>query len=196
MLDDIDELHTFWFGELDERGMSAPEQNTLWFKSSEETDQLCRERFGPLVETAIAGGLQEWEANDRGLIALIILLDQLPRNIHRGTPQAFSGDARALALAQHCIAHGHHRRLPVIHQVFLLLPLEHHEDIDVQEECVELFQALYEITGLEAVKGYLRYAEAHRDVIHRFGRFPHRNTLLGRESSPGELEYLQTHGVF
>ncbi|MEP5567164.1 MAG: DUF924 family protein [Halioglobus sp.] len=196
MPEDIDDILTFWFGGLDELGMSAPEQNTLWFKSSEETDRLCQERFGDLVETAITGGLQAWETDDRGLIALIILLDQLPRNIHRGTPQAFSGDPRALALAQHCIGHGHHQRLPVIHQVFLFLPLEHNENIEAQEQCVELFHELYEITGLEAVKGYLRYAEAHRDVIQKFGRFPHRNIILDRESNPDELEYLQNHGGF
>lgn len=196
MLEEIDGIHEFWFGSLDELGMSPPEQNALWFKSSAETDRLCLERFGDLVEQSLGGGLQDWESNDRGLIALILLLDQLPRNIHRGTPRAFAGDPRALALAQHCIAHGHHQRLPAIHQVFLFLPLEHSEDIEVQEECVELFRELAEVTGLEAVAGYMRYAVAHRDVIRKFNRFPHRNIILGRESSPDELAYLQTHGGF
>ncbi len=196
MLAEVDEIHQFWFASLDERGMSPAEQNTLWFKSSQETDQLCRERFGHLVEAAVSGGLQNWEASDRSLIALIILLDQIPRNIYRGTPSAFAGDARALALAQRCIAQGHHQRLPAIHQVFLFLPLEHSEDIEVQEECVELFRELSTITGLKAIEGYLRYAVAHRDVISEFGRFPHRNVILGRDSSPDELEYLATHKGF
>lgn len=196
MLAAIDEIHQFWFASLDERGMSPVEQNALWFKSSEETDQICRKRFGHLVEAAMSGELQDWEASDRGLIALIILLDQIPRNIHRGTPGAFAGDARALTLAQHCITHGHHQRLPAIHQVFLFLPLEHSEDIEVQEECVELFRELKAITGLEAMEGYMRYAMAHRDVISEFGRFPHRNVILGRQSKPEELEYLDTHGGF
>jgi uncharacterized protein (DUF924 family) len=196
MLAQIEEIHQFWFACLDEQGMSPAEQNALWFKSSQETDQLCRERFGSLVDTAINGGLQDWEASDRGLIALIILLDQFPRNIHRGTPRAFSGDARALALAQQSIALGRQQRLPAIHQVFLLLPLEHNEDIIVQKKCVNLFQELAAKTGLAAIQGYLRYAVAHRDVISQFGRFPHRNIILGRESSPDELEYLQTHEGF
>ncbi|MEP4147124.1 MAG: DUF924 family protein [Halioglobus sp.] len=196
MLEEIEGIHEFWFGSLDELGMSPPEQNALWFKSSAETDQLCAERFGHLVEQSLGGGLQDWESNDRGLIALILLLDQLPRNIHRGTRLAFAGDPRALALAQHFIAHGHHQRLPAIHQVFLFLPLEHSEDIEIQEECVELFRELAGVTGLEAIEGYMRYAVAHRDVIRKFDRFPHRNIILGRESSPDELAYLQTHGGF
>ena len=123
-------------------------------------------------------------------------MDQFTRNIHRGTPKAFAGDSRALDLAQHCIAHGHHQRLPAIHQVFLFLPLEHCEDLEVQEECVELFEELTNITGLEAVAGFSRYAMAHYEVIAKFGRFPHRNVILGRDSTPEELAYLEKHGGF
>ncbi len=144
----------------------------------------------------MAGGLQDWEASDRGLVALVVLLDQFTRNIYRGTPAAFSGDARALALAQHCIVHGHHQRLPAIHQVFLYLPLEHAEDLDVQEECVSLFEELAGITGLAQIADFTRYAVAHRDVIARFGRFPHRNDILGRTSTAEELDYLKTNGGF
>ena len=196
MHDAIKDIHEFWFATLDEQGMSPPEQYALWFKSGPETDQLCGERFGHLVDAAIDGDLQPWESSDAGLVALIILLDQFPRNIYRGTPRAFAGDSRAVALAQHCIAHGHHQRLPAIHQVFLYLPLEHSENLDVQEECVELFRQLTEVTGLEAMTGYARYADAHREVIARFGRFPHRNAILGRESTPLELEYLEKNGGF
>ncbi len=192
----IADIHDYWFGPLDDGGMADAIRHKLWFQSAPEDDEVCQIRFGALVKEAVAGGLETWPDNNRGLIALILLLDQFTRTIYRGTPAAFSGDARALALAQHCIAHGHHRRLPAIHQVFLYLPLEHTEDLNVQEECVELFAELAAITGLEAMTGYLRYAVAHRDVIARFGRFPHRNAILGRESSAEELAYLKKHGGF
>ena len=192
----IAQIHDYWFGELDDTGMAAPELHNLWFQSSAEDDARCAERFTPLVEQAVAGGLADWENDDRGLIALIVLLDQFTRTIYRDTPAAFSGDTRALALAQHCIAHGHHQRLPAIHQVFLYLPLEHAENLDLQEECVTLFEELADITGLEVLARYTRYAAAHRDVIARFGRFPHRNAILDRESTPEELDYMKTHGGF
>ena len=142
------------------------------------------------------GELAELSRRDRGLVALVILLDQFTRNIYRGTPQAFSGDTRALALAQHAIETGHFQRLPAVHQAFLFMPLEHAENPDMQEECVTLFSELAAITGNEQIASFLRYAEAHRDVIARFGRFPHRNAMLGRESTAEELDYLATHGGF
>ncbi len=196
MTEEIREILAFWFGPLDEAGMPAEDRNPLWFKTSDETDRLCADRFGRLVEQAVAGGLETWERDDRGLVALILLLDQFTRNIHRGTAAAFSGDARALALAQHAIETGHFQRLPAIHQAFLFMPLEHTEDPDVQEECVTLFRELAAVTGNDLIANFLRYAEAHREVIERFGRFPHRNPLLGRESTAEELDYLATHGGF
>lgn len=192
----INDIHDYWFGPLDGSGMADATRNKLWFQSTPEDDEACRIRFGSLVADAVAGELADWRENDRGLIALVLLLDQFTRTIYRGTPRAFAGDARALELARHCIVHGHHQRLPAIHQVFLYLPLEHAEDLDVQEECVELFEELTSITGLEALAGYTRYAIAHRDVIARFGRFPHRNAILGRESTAEELAYLEKHGGF
>ena len=192
----IDTIHAFWFGKLDEAGMCVTDRNSLWFASSAETDEACRVRFGHWVEQALAGELEDWMDTDDGLIALILLLDQFTRNIYRGTAQAFAGDSRALAIAQHTIGRGRHLRLPAIHQVFLYLPLEHSEDMEVQEECVTLLEELAGITGSEQITGFTRYAVAHRDVIAQFGRFPHRNAILGRESSPGELAYLEKHGGF
>ncbi len=192
----IDEIHAYWFGELDETGHAPPGRHSLWFKASAETDADCRRRFGKLVQRAVAGKLDEWASRDPGLIALVLLLDQFTRNIHRGTPRAFSGDERALALVQRTIESGHHRRLPAIHQVFLYLPLEHCEDREVQEECVTLFEELAVVTGSPQIAEFTRYAVAHRDVIARFGRFPHRNAILGRDSTPDELAYLQRHGGF
>jgi uncharacterized protein (DUF924 family) len=192
----IEAVHDFWFGPLDEAGLCAPEQHDLWFKSSDEIDAAIRARFGELTGRATAGQLEAWEDSDAGAVALVILLDQFNRNIHRGTPAAFAGDERALALAQHYIETGHYRRLPAIHQGFLYMPLEHTEDLEVQEACVTLFQELAAITGNQMIADYVRYAIAHRDVIARFGRFPHRNAILGRTSTPAELAYLEKHGGF
>ena len=192
----IEAIHQFWFGPLDEAGLCDPSKHDLWFTANAETDALIRERFGALTISATAGELETWRDTDQGLVALIILLDQFNRNIHRDTARAFSGDERALALAQHYIETGHYRRLPAIHQAFLYMPLEHCEDLDVQQECVTLFESLAAITGDELLISYIRYASAHRDVIERFGRFPHRNVSLGRTSTPEELAYLEKHGGF
>ena len=196
MKQSIDAIHAYWFGELDEGGMCNADRHSLWFTSSPGTDASCRDQFGHQVEQAIAGKLDAWANTDAGLVATVVLLDQFTRNIYRNTAQAFAGDARALALAQHAIATGHYQRLPAIHQVFLYLPLEHTEDAEIQEECVTLFEELASITGNEQIASFTRYAVAHRDVIARFGRFPHRNAILGRQSTGEELTYLEQHGGF
>ncbi|MFN2169109.1 MAG: DUF924 family protein, partial [Anaerolineae bacterium] len=118
----IDAIHEFWFGELDGAGMSPPGRTRLWFGGKRETDRECRERFGELTDSAVAGELGAWPDSDRGLLALVLLLDQMTRNIHRGTPLAFAGDPAARALAREWVSHGHYQRLPAIHQVFLYMP--------------------------------------------------------------------------
>jgi uncharacterized protein (DUF924 family) len=186
----------YWFGTLDDNGLCAPSQHSLWFKASKATDLHCQEHFGEQLNAAMRGELDHWQESDTGLIALIVLLDQMTRNIHRNTAQAFAGDAQALSLALEATSGERHLALPAIHRVFLYLPLEHSEDLPVQERCVALFSALVDEYGEEAMGGYSRYAVAHRDVIAQFGRFPHRNAQLGRQSTPRELEYLATHGGF
>jgi len=192
----IEAIHDFWFGPLDEAGLCDPEKHDLWFKSNPQIDDLIRERFGELTARATAGELDHWADSGPGLVALVILLDQFNRNIHRGKPEAFAADEPALALAQHYIETGHYRRLPAIHQAFLYMPLEHAEDLEAQEECVTLFEELAAVTGSQLITDYIRYAAAHRDVITRFGRFPHRNAILGRASTAEELAYLETHRGF
>ena len=186
----------FWFGALDPRGMPDPAMHGLWFRTSEETDLSCRRQFGDDVWHALAGALAGWPQSDRGLVALVILLDQFTRNIFRGTPAAFSGDERALALALAAVDAGRHLRMPAIHRVFLYLPLEHSEVLAHQEHCLRLFDELIGANDLPAIVDFRRYAAAHRDVIARFGRFPHRNAILGRESTAEELDYLAQHGGF
>jgi uncharacterized protein (DUF924 family) len=192
----IAEILMYWFGPLDSDGLSEPAQHGLWFKSSVDTDKECEELFCSAVEQAIAGKLDYWAKSDRGLIALILLLDQFPRNIYRGTASAFSGDNKSLIVARQAIAMSRHKDLPLIHRVFLYLPLEHSEDLAVQEQCVALFEELASTTGLEQMTGFCRYAVAHRDVIAQFGRFPHRNAILERQSTAAETEHISTHGGF
>jgi uncharacterized protein (DUF924 family) len=192
----IETIHEYWFGELDAAGLCTNDHNALWFSANEQNDEFCRTRFDAWLELALAGKLDAWTETDRGLIALVILFDQFSRNIHRGTALAFAGDTHALALSQQTIATGHHLRLPAIHRVFLYLPLEHCEDIAVQEECVALFQDLAQVTSSPQCASFSGYAIAHRDVIAQFGRFPHRNAALGRQSGDAELAYLEKHGGF
>lgn len=196
MTDTIAEIHEFWFGALDENGLCASDRNALWFGASAEVDATCRARFGPALVQARAEKLGSWTESDRGLVALVVLLDQLSRNIHRGTAEAFAGDALALRLAQNAISTARHLQLPLIHRVFLYLPLEHSEDLSMQEQCVALFAQLAHETGQPQFDNFARYAVAHRDVIARFGRFPHRNAILDRASSAEELNHIEQHGGF
>lgn len=192
----IREILLFWFGELDERGLSDPGQHDLWFRKSAETDHLCRTRYEDTVESALAGELDGWTETDSGLIALILLLDQITRNIGRDTPAAFAGDSKALTLASAAIDSGRHETLPAIHRVFLYLPLEHSENMDDQDHCVTLMQRLAKEVDTPQFLGFADYAEQHRQVIAQFGRFPHRNAILGRQSTAAELAYLREHGGF
>jgi uncharacterized protein (DUF924 family) len=196
MTDTIGEIHDFWFGELDETGVCATDRNALWFGVNDATDGTCRVRFGASLALALAEKLAAWAQTERGLVALVVLLDQFSRNIHRGTARAFDGDTLALALAQDTIASGRHLQLPAIHRVFLYLPLEHCEDLAVQNSCVTLFDDLANVTDHPQFASFTRYAAAHRDVIEKFGRFPHRNAALGRQSSAAEIAYLAQHGGF
>lgn len=196
MTNTIEAIHHFWFGELDDDGLCISDRNSRWFGADPDTDATCRGQFGDSLERALEGELDQWADSDRGLVALIVLLDQFSRNIHRGTARAFAGDDRALALAAAAIDSGRHLRLPAIHRVFLYLPLEHREDLETQDRCVALFRELEDTTEDAMFAGFTRYAVAHRDVIAQFGRFPHRNALLGRTSSPEELAYMEQHGGF
>ena len=183
------EVLDFWF---------APEAGTLpadgrpeWFRKDDAFDHAIRTRFGALVAEALAGGLGDWCATPRGALARVLVLDQFTRNAFRGTPQAFAGDARALATAQDAIARGLYAALAAHERRFLYMPFEHSESLADQERSVALFEALARDTGLDDP---LDWAVRHAEVIRRFGRFPHRNAILGRASTPEELEYLAQPG--
>ena len=163
-----------------------------WFRKDEAFDAHIRARFGALIDAAIEGGLRAWEATPHGALARLIVLDQLTRNVYRGTPRAFAGDAQALALAVALTQAGQDRLLPPMLRAFAYLPFEHAEDLAMQARAVELFQLLSQ--AQPGFDGMLDYAQRHQEVIARYGRFPHRNAILGRPSTPEEVEFLRQPG--
>ena len=182
----------FWFGPNDE-------VRTHWFQQSDAFDDEIAQRFAAEVEAALRGELDGWQATRDGGLALLLLLDQFTRNIFRGTPRAFAGDARALALARRLAkseAGVAAEPLSPLRRWFMLLPFEHAEDLAMQEESLRHYGALAADAGphAEALAGALDYALRHHAVIASFGRFPHRNAILGRPSTPQELEFLKQPG--
>ena len=178
----------FWFG--------APplQQRAEWFRKSDAFDELIRQRFGPLVEAALGSGLPPaWGDSPQARLAGILVLDQFTRNVHRGSARAFAGDDRALALARAMVDDGSHLALAPLQRWFAYLPFEHAEDQFMQQRSVALFGEL--VTHAPALAGALDYAQRHEEVVRRFGRFPHRNALLGRPSTADELLYLQQPGA-
>jgi uncharacterized protein (DUF924 family) len=185
------EVLDFWFGAPGSATDGQPRRE--WFIKNEAFDEQIRLRFGAAIDQAIAGGLREWDAEGpQGVLARIIVLDQFTRNVHRNTPRAFAGDILALLAARHLVDSGAHTELPPRQRAFVYMPFEHAEDAFMQERAVALFTALAaEQPGFDDM---LDYAHRHRGVIARFGRFPHRNEILGRASTPEEIEFLRQPG--
>ncbi|MFJ2447834.1 DUF924 family protein [Pseudomonas sp. NPDC087626] len=190
-------LLQWWFGTADNPNEVAAQQGGLWFGKRDSQDREARERFADLVDQALAGGLTEWTQRPEGWLALVLLLDQLPRMIYRDTPAAFSGDLRAQQLVAQGIAADFDRQLPAIQRVFIYLVFEHCEHLAVQNEAISRFADLLAEqpqAQREVFADNLDYAERHQKIIARFGRFPHRNAILGRESTPEELAFLREPG--
>ena len=195
--DGHDEVLTFWFGELDADGLATPSVAKRWFTKDPEFDATIRERFGGLHRALRAGERREWLDSARGRLAAIIVLDQFSRNMFRDTPNMFASDERALALAVEGIEAGMDRELPVAQRVFYYMPLMHSEERAVQDRCVALFEALRDELAGNAqaqIANNVKFAKMHRDIVARFGRFPHRNATLGRESTAEELAFLEQPG--
>lgn len=175
-----EQLLDFWFSEA---------MRPRWFASTPELDAEIRTRFEPLVRRAAAGELDHWLASPDTALALVVALDQLPLNMYRGRAEAYATGARAVAAAKRALDLGHDRHLPPDRLAFLYLPFMHSEDPADQDRSVELFRA----AGLT---GNLYWAEHHRAIVRRYGRFPHRNAALGRENTAAELEYLASPEAF
>lgn len=172
---EIPTVLNFWFEEC------KPEQ---WFMKNDDFDEMLRTRFGKWVEKALAGQLDSWTETKEGTVALIILLDQMTRNIFRDTPRAFSGDEMALAVCLNGIKRGYLDELDLHKRHFLLMPMMHSEDIDIQNQALPLFKEHTEERTYD-------YAVKHQVIVERFGYFPHRNAILGRPLSDEEREFLK-----
>lgn len=174
---EIREVLDFWFAE---------ESEPYWFDSTPEFDHEVRRRFADRYAQAAAGELSSWEDTPEGCVALCILLDQMPRNMFRGSPRAFATDAEALAVAERAVNRGFDRDLPPEYKQFLYMPFCHSEDLPNQLRALALFEAAGLREALPSVKEHLA-------LIRRFGRFPHRNAILGRTSTPEEIRFLSTN---
>lgn len=181
----------FWFGAPGSPEAGQPRR--AWFVKKDDFDDAIRTRFGATIGQALAGGLRDWDvAGPQGVLARILVLDQFTRNAYRNTAQSFAGDALALAAARQLVDTGADRALPPLQRAFVYMPFEHAEDAYMQERAVELFGMLAaEHPGFDEM---LDYAHRHRGVIARFGRFPHRNEILGRASTPEEADFLRQPG--
>ena len=175
----------FWFGDTT---VDRPE----WFRKDPGFDDRIRQRFGALIERALTGDLDRWADAPYSALARIVLLDQFTRNVFRDTPRAFAGDAQALAAARQMVAQGFDRELPPLQRGFVYLPFEHAESAEAQAESLRLFGAL--AAEVPALADKLLWAEKHAQVIARFGRYPHRNAVLGRVSTPDEVAFLAEPG--
>ena len=197
MNETIDSVLTFWFGECRTSLEINNDRKSLWWSKDENIDQKIAARFSPLVVMVANGDLDHWRESAAGMLASIICTDQFPRNIYRGQEKSFAYDPVALALAQQAIATGVDQELPPIRRVFMYLPLEHSENLSDQQQCLALFTGLAETAPddeKELFDSFLDFARRHLEIIERFGRFPHRNKILGRTDSAEELEFLEKPG--
>lgn len=185
----VEEVLGFWFGRPGEEGYGEPRE--AWFTRDPAFDGEIRDRFSDDYERAAAGELVGWRETPGSCLALILLLDQFPRNLFRGDPQSFATDPDALSSAKNAVDQGFDRELLKVQRWFVYLPFEHSEDLEDQRRSVELFRGL----GDDPESQYVtEYAVRHLEVIERFGRFPHRNEVLGRASTPEEEEFLKEPG--
>jgi uncharacterized protein (DUF924 family) len=187
---DVRAVLDYWFG-----APGSPESGTLrefWFRKSAATDREIARRFGALVEQALRGDLDGWADSPDGALARILVLDQFPRNVYRDSPRAYAGDAQALRAAIAMVDAGDDEALPPAQRAFVYLPYEHAESLAMQDEAVRLFSRL--AAEAPALSEMLDYAHRHRAVVQEFGRFPHRNAILGRPSTPAEINFLRRPG--
>ena len=192
-----EEVLEFWFGDDLDSPRAIAGRGALWFGSDPKFDEEIRRRFGSLPERAAESEFDAWTNQPRSALALVLSLDQFPRNLFRGSAQAFLYDTRACSIALASIESGFDQMLHPIETLFLYLPLEHAENLDPQNRCVALMEKLASRAPTQlsqAFAGFSDYARRHRDIIQRFGRFPYRNKALGRTSSPEEVAYLAAGG--
>lgn len=197
------EVLDYWFGTSSLSATLLAQRMALWFGDSDspelswQIDETLRLRFGAAIRAALEGKLDDWASSPRRRLALILLLDQFPRNVHRGTAAAYSGDAQALPLALTGMQLGADIALNTAERLFFYMPLQHAESLEVQEESLTVFERLMHEAPEDQralFANALQFAREHHAIVARFGRFPHRNAVLGRTSTPGERSWLAEHG--
>ena len=187
----------FWFGAQEDDADVAKTQQSLWWSKNPDVDREISDTYKATLEDACRGNLADWENTARGMLGLIILVDQFSRNIYRDDARSFSNDYQALDWCRQLLARRLDMELRPIERVFAYLPLEHSEDLADQDQCVALFTALGEQVPdrhQEVFSGYLDFAHAHRKIVRQFGRYPHRNEILSRESTAAEKTFLTQPG--
>ena len=190
-------LCEFWFGTGQDDLDVIQQRSKLWWSKNPDVDAEIKARFSSYLAKAAIGELERWKQTPLGTLALILLTDQFSRNMYRDTAAAFAYDAIARTLCKQGIKDGIDQSLRPIQRVFFYMPLEHSESLADQEHCLQLFQRLAaesEPRSKDAFERYIDFAVRHQDIIDRFGRFPHRNALLNRVSTPAEIEFLKTPG--
>ncbi|MBN4049567.1 DUF924 domain-containing protein [bacterium AH-315-N03] len=193
---DFEEVLSFWLGELDELGVADAATRARWWKKSDDFDADVLARFEATRRAICAGDCAGWLGTARGRVAYVIVLDQLSRNMFRGTPEMYTEDNLALSAAVEGIEAGCEGELGYHERYFLYMPLMHAEDLGAQDRCVALFESMKTAYPNKAteIQNVIGFAEKHRVIVARFGRFPHRNEIVGRESTAEEIEFLKGPG--
>lgn len=197
MSDRIEDVLDFWFGELNELGCSSPEHRQRWWTKSKTFDEALRSHFLHDYEAIVAGEREAWRNTARGALAFIIVLDQFSRNMFRGTPEMFAADELAREVCREGLDADFDAELSFDERLFFYLPLAHSEEMVDHHRSIELLSGLVD-SCTESLEGdarnYLDFAESHKAIVERFGRYPHRNATLGRASTPEETEFLKEPG--
>jgi len=191
------EILEFWFADTLTSGPYSGTHSQLWFRKDADFDAEIERRFGSLPEAALRGELDAWRDEPASTLALVIVCDQFPRNLYRGSARAFEFDPFAREVACEAIDKGLDEQLHPIQAVFLYLPLEHSEDVALHDRCLQLFERLEERAPAALrprIESFCGYARSHGEIIRRFGRYPHRNALLDRAPTPEEAAYLDSGG--
>ncbi len=188
------QINEFWFGQVEQTIVPSEHRAKLWFGEDIMVDDEIRDKFGVFLDKTIHGDFDNWMASSRGQLALIIILDQFSRHVYRDSPLAFSQDMRALAICLHGIDEESDHHLSLIERVFFYFPLLHSENLVHQDKAVHCYYQLSELAFAETrviYDSFLKFANHHYNIIQRFGRFPQRNRVLGRESTEEEAQYLR-----
>ncbi len=192
-----EDILTFWFADAVGDPAKAMQRRSFWFQANPAVDESIAKRFSTSVRCAARGEFTAWEQGPRSCLALVILLDQFPRNLYRGKAEAFEHDSRALDVASRGVAAGFLEQLSLVEQRFFVLPYEHSEDVSIQRAGIGLLKQIVDGADPEwkpSARVSLEFARRHLKIVERFGRFPHRNAVLGRSSTPAEQEYLEGGG--